>query len=65
MKFLLAFLTIYLIIRYIIPSIFKMIFASMFKSARKKTDFNEPSNSNKKKTNDKYGEYIEYEDIDE
>jgi|TARA_Y100000816_G_scaffold269792_1_gene233010 hypothetical protein len=42
-----------------------MIFASMFKSANKKTDFNKSSNSNKKKTNDKYGEYIDYEDIDE
>ncbi len=65
MKFLLAFLTIYLIIRYIIPSIFKMIFASMFKSPNKKTDFNKSSSSNKRKTNDKYGEYIDYEDIDE
>ena len=42
-----------------------MVFESMFKPSNKKTDFNKSSNSNKRKTNDKYGEYIDYEDIDE
>ena len=65
MKFLLVFVTIYLIIRYIIPSIFKMIFIGMFKSPNKKKDFNKSSSSNRRKTNNKYGEYIDYEDIDE
>lgn len=64
MKFLLVFLTIYLIIRYMIPSIFKIVLSSLFKTQNRNQKNTGASNSKKKKTSDKYGEYIDYEDID-
>ena len=41
-----------------------MIFANIFKTAEKKSNFDNASKKNKGKTNEKYGEYIDYEDID-
>jgi hypothetical protein len=41
-----------------------MIFADIFKSAKKKSTSNKSSTKKKGKTNEKYGEYIDYEDID-
>ncbi len=41
-----------------------MIFANIFKTAEKKSNFDNTSKKNKGKTNEKYGEYIDYEDID-
>ena len=41
-----------------------MIFADFFKTAKKKSDFVKSSTKKKEKTNEKYGEYIDYEDID-
>ena len=64
MKVLIIFLAIYLFIRYFIPSILKMIFADFFKTAKKKSDFDKSSTKKKEKTDEKYGEYIDYEDID-
>ena len=64
MKVLIIFLAIYLFIRYFIPSVLRMIFADIFKTAKKKSDFDKSSTKKKKKTNEKYGEYIDYEDID-
>ena len=64
MKVLIIFLAIYLSVRYFIPSILKMIFANIFKTAEKKSNFDNTSKKNKGKTNEKYGEYIDYEDID-
>ena len=64
MKVLIIFLALYVSVRYFIPSILKMIFANIFKTAEKKSDFDNTSKKNKGKTNEKYGEYIDYEDID-
>ena len=64
MKVLIIFLAIYLFIRYFIPSVLRMIFADFFKTAKKKSDFDKSSTKKKEKTNEKYGEYIDYEDID-
>jgi len=64
MKVLIIFLALYLSVRYFIPSILKMIFANIFKTAEKKSNFDNTSKKNKGKTNEKYGEYIDYEDID-
>ena len=64
MKVLIIFLAIYLFIRYFIPSVLRMIFADIFKTAKKKSDFDKSSIKKKEKTNEKYGEYIDYEDID-
>ncbi len=64
MKVLIIFLAIYLSVRYFIPSILKMLFADIFKTAEKKSNFDNTSKKNKGKTNEKYGEYIDYEDID-
>jgi hypothetical protein len=64
MKVLIIFLAIYLFIRYFIPSVLRMIFADIFKTAKKKSDFDKYSTKKKEKTNEKYGEYIDYEDID-
>ena len=64
MKVLIIFLALYLSVRYFIPSILKMIFANIFKTAEKKSNFDNNSKKNKGKTNEKYGEYIDYEDID-
>jgi len=64
MKFLLVFFTIYLIIRYINLFIFKIVFSSLFKTPNQNQKNRGASNSKKKKTNDKYGEFIDYEDID-
>ena len=64
MKVLIIFLAIYLFIRYFIPSVLRMIFADIFKTAKKKSDFDKSSTKKKGKTNEKYGEYIDYEDID-
>ncbi|MBT4813815.1 MAG: hypothetical protein HON89_05135, partial [Cryomorphaceae bacterium] len=47
-----------------IPSILRMIFADIFKSAKKKSNPDKSSTKKKGKTNEKYGEYIDYEDID-
>ena len=58
------FLASYIFIRYFIPSILRLIFADIFKTAKKKSDFNKSSDKKKEKTNEKYGEYIDYEDID-
>ncbi len=41
-----------------------MLFADFFKTAEKKSNFDNNSKKNKGKTNEKYGEYIDYEDID-
>ena len=41
-----------------------MIFADIFKSAKKESTSNKSSTKKKGKTNEKYGEYIDYEDID-
>ena len=64
MKVLIIFLAIYLSVRYFIPSILKMLFADIFKTAEKKSNFDNTSKKNKGKTNEKYGEYIDYEEID-
>jgi len=64
MKVLIIFLAIYLSVRYFIPSILRMLFADFFKTAEKKSNFDNNSKKNKGKTNEKYGEYIDYEDID-
>ena len=64
MKVLIIFLAIYLSVRYFIPSILRMLFADIFKTAEKKSNFENTSKKNKGKTNEKYGEYIDYEDID-
>ena len=64
MKVLIIFLAIYLSVRYFIPSILRMLFADIFKTAKKKSNFDNTSKKNKGKTNEKYGEYIDYEDID-
>jgi len=64
MKVLIIFLAVYLFIRYFIPSILRMIFANIFKTAKKKSNPDKPSTKKKGKTNEKYGEYIDYEDID-
>ena len=64
MKVLIIFLAIYLSVRYFIPSILKILFANIFKKAEKKSNFDNTSKKNKGKTNEKYGEYIDYEDID-
>jgi len=64
MKVLIIFLAIYLSVRYFIPSILRMLFADIFKTAEKKSNFDNTSKKNKGKTNEKYGEYIDYEDID-
>ena len=64
MKVLIIFLAIYLSVRYFIPSILRMLFADFFKTAEKKSNFDNTSKKNKGKTNEKYGEYIDYEDID-
>ena len=42
-----------------------MIFADIFKTAEKKSNFDKSSTKKKEKTNEKYGEYIDYEEIDE
>jgi hypothetical protein len=41
-----------------------MIFADIFKNAQKKSKSDKSSTKKKGKTNEKYGEYIDYEDID-
>ena len=41
-----------------------MLFADFFKTPEKKSNFDNTSKKNKGKTNEKYGEYIDYEDID-
>ena len=41
-----------------------MLLAVFFKTAEKKSSFDNTSKKNKGKTNEKYGEYIDYEDID-
>ncbi len=41
-----------------------MLLAVFFKPAEKKSSFDNTSKKNKGKTNEKYGEYIDYEDID-
>ncbi len=41
-----------------------MIFADVFKTAQKKSKEYKSSTKKKGKTNEKYGEYIDYEDID-
>ncbi len=64
MKVLIIFLAIYLSVRYFIPSILRMLFADFFKTPEKKSNFDNTSKKNKGKTNEKYGEYIDYEDID-
>ena len=64
MKVLIIFLAIYLSVRYFIPSILRMLFADIFKTAEKKSNFDNTSKKNKGKTNEKYGEYIDYEEID-
>jgi len=64
MKVLIIFLAIYLSVRYFIPSILRMLFADFFKTVKKKSNFDNTSKKNKGKTNEKYGEYIDYEDID-
>ena len=64
MKVLIIFLAIYLSVRYFIPSILRMLFADFFKKVKKKSNFDNTSKKNKGKTNEKYGEYIDYEDID-
>ena len=65
MKFLLIFLTIYLVLRYALPFLIKLVFAGLIKKQQKKSDYNTKSSRSKsKKSNEKYGEYIDYEDID-
>tara|TARA_B100000989_G_C19499336_1_gene453530 strand:- start:8 stop:133 length:126 start_codon:yes stop_codon:yes gene_type:complete len=41
-----------------------MIFINAFKTAKKKSDSQKATSKKKQKTNEKYGEYIDYEDID-
>ena len=41
-----------------------MIFADIFNTAQKKSNSDKSSTKKKGKTNEKYGEYIDYEDID-
>lgn len=65
MKFLLIFLTIYLVLRYALPFLIRLVFADLIKKQQKKTDFKSKSSESKsKKSNEKYGDYIDYEDID-
>ena len=65
MKFLLIFLTIYLVLRYALPFLIKLAFTGLIKKQQKKSDYNTKSSRLKsKKSNKKYGEYIDYEDID-
>ena len=65
MKFLLIFLTIYLVLRYALPFLIKLVFTGLIKKQQKKSDYNTKSSRSKsKKSNEKYGEYIDYEDID-
>ena len=66
MKFLLIFLTTYLVLRYVLPFLIRLVFADLIRKQQKKSDFKKKSsNSKSKKSNEKYGEYIDYEDIDE
>ena len=65
MKFLLIFLTIYLVLRYVLPFLIRLVFTDLIKKQQRKSDFKrKSSNSKSKKSNEKYGEYIDYEDID-
>ena len=65
MKFLLIFLTIYLVLIYSLPFLIKLVFTDLIKKQQKKSDYNTKSSGSKsKKSNEKYGEYIDYEDID-
>ena len=64
MKVLLIFLAIYLFVRYFIPSLLRMFFLNTFNSHNKKSNFDNSSKKKESKTNEKYGEYIDYEDID-
>ncbi len=65
MKFLLIFLTTYLVLRYVLPLLIRLVFADLISKQQKKSDFKKKSsNSKSKKSNEKYGEYIDYEDID-
>ncbi len=65
MKFLLIFLTIYLVLRYALPLLIRLVFTDLIKKQQKKTDFKSKSSKTKsKKSNEKYGDYIDYEDID-
>ena len=64
MKVLLIFLAIYLFVRYFIPSLLRMLFLNTFYSHNKKSNFDNSSKKKESKTNEKYGEYIDYEDID-
>jgi len=65
MKFLLIFLTIYLVLRYALPLLIRLVFTGLIKKQQKKTDFKSKSSESKsKKSNEKYGDYIDYEDID-
>ena len=64
MKVLLIFLAIYLLVRYFIPSLLRMLFFNTFNSHNKKSNFDNSSKKKESKTNEKYGEYIDYEDID-
>tara|TARA_B100000989_G_scaffold73404_2_gene51654 strand:- start:7317 stop:7511 length:195 start_codon:yes stop_codon:yes gene_type:complete len=64
MKGLIILIAIYISVRYLIPSILKLLFVDIFKTAKKNSNSNNTSKKNKGKTNEKYGEYIDYEDID-
>lgn len=65
MKFLLIFLTIYLVLRYVLPFLIRLVFTDLINKQQRKSDFKrKSSNSKSKKSNKKYGEYIDYEDID-
>ena len=65
MKFLLIFLTIYVVLRYTLPFLIKLVFSDLIKKQQKKSDYKTKSSESKsKKSNEKYGEYIDYEDID-
>ena len=65
MKFLLIYLTIYLVLRYVLPFLIRLVFTDLINKQQRKSDFKtKSSNSKSKKSNEKYGEYIDYEDID-
>ncbi len=64
MKVIIILLAIYILIRYFIPLLIRMIFINAFKTAKKKSDSQKATSKKKQKTNEKYGEYIDYEDID-
>jgi len=65
MKFLLIFLTIYLVLRYALPLLTRLVFADLInKQKRKSNSKTKSSTSKSKKSSEKYGEYIDYEDID-